>query len=711
MQFARKYIRYNLKNFKSKEYQYKLSEIIKEKRSWSKLNIPDLIARKHVDYSVFQYGSHIPLEFHEDFNEANGSITLNRGERREVTLIIEGKEYKAALVNIDRKGVEIDTLQLRYDSNNDLKKLLKERFQRSYNYIEQNKIGNQLVIVPDSDAEYMEFYKTKEPFRYLVKLISHPKAQQRNIWWVNQKIATLNTTVEHGILWAPLKTSDGRTQYHWETMAELRIGDIVLHYANGALRYVSEVLAPAIIKPKPNYLGEQWEGEGRLVKVRYHKLQPSIKLNTFNNRILELNINRGPLDVNGSVKQGFLFYFSQEGLKIVMEAQPKTDWPEFITRAYELEEDNSVLPEAPQEKPNEGFENHGTILSVSEVLGHICSYIAAQGFTFEEELIKNFYLSLKTKPFVILAGISGTGKSKIGELFAAAVGATEKNGRYRLIPVRPDWNDSADLLGYYNLQGEFVAGPLVKVIKDAIQNPYKPYFVCLDEMNLARVEYYFSEFLSIIESRKLVDGRIISHGININGHEHSERDGGKLYFPENLYVIGTVNMDETTYAFSRKVLDRANTIELTEVNLSKFPEVSEAIDAIEIDNRYFKSDYLLIKDCYVGNEAFIQEKVQILEEINSIIARGGFQVGYRVRDEFCFYLLYNKEWGLLPEEQAVDFQILQKILPRIQGSDGQVKEILEELERLFTDRYPASLRKVQFMLGRLESDGFTSFWP
>ena len=82
-----------------------------------------------------------------------------------------------------------------------------------------------------------------------------------------------------------------------------------------------------------------------------------------------------------------------------------------------------------------------------------------------------------------------------------------------------------------------------------------------------------------------------------------------------------------------------------------------------------------------------------------------------MRDEFCFYLLYNKEWGLLTEEQAVDFQILQKILPRIQGSDGQVKDILEELERLFTERYPASLKKVQFMLGRLESDGFTSFWP
>ncbi|NMA30720.1 MAG: hypothetical protein GX941_02785, partial [Candidatus Methanofastidiosa archaeon] len=319
-----------------------MSEIIKEMRSWTKLDIPDLIARKHVDYSVFQYGSHIPLEFHEDFNEANGGATLERGERREVTLIIEGKEFKAALYNIDRKNVEIDTLQLRYDSNNDLKKLLKERFHRSYDYIEQNKVGKQPVIVPKSDAEYMEFYKTEEPFKYLVKLISQPQLQQRNVWWVN-KGATLNSEVEHGILWAPLKTINGRTQYHWETMAELKTGDIVLHYSSGVLRYVSEVLTPAIITPKPDYLGEQWEGEGRLVRVKYHRLHPSIELNKFNDRILKLNINKGPLDVRGLVKQGYLFYFSQEGLEIVMEAQPETVWPEFIQKAF-LQEGESLMP-------------------------------------------------------------------------------------------------------------------------------------------------------------------------------------------------------------------------------------------------------------------------------------------------------------------------------------------------------------------------------
>ena len=114
-----------------------------------------------------------------------------------------------------------------------------------------------------------------------------------------------------------------------------------------------------------------------------------------------------------------------------------------------------------------------------------------------------------------------------------------------------------------------------------------------------------------------------------------------------------------------------------------------------------------VKDCYVGNEA-IQEKVQILEEINSIIARGGFQVGYRVRDEFCFYLLTTRV-GIIDGRASGRFSDLTKILPRIQGV-WAVKDILEELEG-YSQALPASLKKVQFMLRRLESDGFNSFWP
>ncbi|RQD74493.1 MAG: hypothetical protein D5R97_07760 [Candidatus Syntrophonatronum acetioxidans] len=357
---------------------------------------------------------------------------------------------------------------------------------------------------------------------------------------------------------------------------------------------------------------------------------------------------------------------------------------------------------------NRGFQiitlvkNDGEVIDPQEVIKQVITFIRNKGFVYKDDYLKNFMLCLKTRPFIILAGISGTGKSKLVELFAEAVGANNENGRYRLIPVRPDWNDSTDLLGYKNLQGEFVEGPLTHVIKKARQDPSYPYFVCLDEMNLARVEYYFSDFLSIIESRQKVDGTIISSSLEFHGEV--------IDFPENLYVIGTVNMDETTHSFSRKVLDRANTLEFSEINLSEFPgQVSEG-KVRYIKNKLFKSESITLKDCYPGNEDFIKDKVTLLEEINKILEPGGFQVGYRVRDEFCFYLLYNRDWGLMTEERAIDFQISQKILPRIHGSSMDIEDILEDLKSFCSDSYPVSTSKIDFMLRRFIRDGFTSFW-
>ena len=361
----------------------------------------------------------------------------------------------------------------------------------------------------------------------------------------------------------------------------------------------------------------------------------------------------------------------------------------------------------------------------------IKKYIAWKGFSYEEGLIENFYLSLKSKPFVILAGTSGTGKTRLVKLFAEAISA-----EYKMVPVRPDWSDSSDLFAHVNLNGEFVPGAILEFISEAAKQPEKPFILCLDEMNLARVEYYLSDFLSVIETRELNNGVIESaplmslekYGADLTAREKY----GELDFPQNLYIVGTVNMDETTFPFSKKVLDRANTIEFNYVDLMPDNSVIEVELPLNVDNEFLVSKYLFIAQCQDNsvNDICIE-----LQRINTALKIANAHVGYRVRDEIVFYMINNKDAGLLSDNEALDNEIMQKILPRIQGSSASVKTMLCELFKIFagdydgyqtqsddtasnmltklkegTAIYPHSAEKVAFMVRRFEEDGFTSYW-
>lgn len=386
-----------------------------------------------------------------------------------------------------------------------------------------------------------------------------------------------------------------------------------------------------------------------------------------------------------------------------------------ISTRYE----GDIMSDVPQDLTREKAE----YLSYKDLIQHIHSFIKGKGFNYEKEEIKNLFLSLKSKPFVIISGISGTGKTKIVQWFAESVGATDKNGQFSLIPIRPDWNDGSDLLGYVDIKGEFKEGPLTKVILKAKCNPDRPYFVLLDEMNLARVEYYFSDILSVMESRKWNDNKIVSSTL-LSG----DIIGEDLTLPNNIYIIGTVNMDETTHPFSKKVLDRANTIEFNRVDLSNLAFLAdlEEVEAKVIGQDRFSSKYLHLKDVYQQHKDLVERATNELVEINQALQLINAHVGYRVRDEICFYLAYNEESDLMSYEKAFDHCILQKILPRVAGSDSRVEQLLTDLYRQFTNkeyegeredfthdiegaRYPRSAAKVAEMLRRLE-DGFTSFW-
>lgn len=350
-------------------------------------------------------------------------------------------------------------------------------------------------------------------------------------------------------------------------------------------------------------------------------------------------------------------------------------------------------------------------MTVKTQVAKINEYISAKGFNYDGQLIENFYLSLKAKPFVILAGTSGTGKTRLVRLFAEAIQA-----QYKLVSVRPDWSDSSDLFGHVDLNQKFIPGAIIDFVKQAELNPTKPYFLCLDEMNLARVEYYMSDILSAIETRRYESGRIVTDPVipssNYGNDSSAAGRYGKVILPGNLYIVGTVNMDETTFPFSKKVLDRANTIEFSYVDLLSMPTFStKSAEQISVQNDFLVSQYITLNDCDAKDAEYISSVCTSLQRINSVLEKANAHVGYRVRDEIVFYMLNNRESGLLEETVAFDNQIMQKILPRIQGSSEAIKAMLEELLKVCaSEKYTASEKKINFMIKRYEEDGFTSYW-
>ncbi|MFD0619702.1 McrB family protein [Paenibacillus sp. GCM10027629] len=713
--------------------------MIKKNRSWWKDDtIPNLIGRKQIDWSMFEYGTQIPIDFYEDFSLANRNIEIPLGQSKKVYLIHEGDQFECNLSRINQRKQNREALQIRYDANAELKDYMITKYNSTYNYLLHKRSlaasTRNPITVPEQFSEYLEFYATDKPFVYELKFITNDTPipeDQPSIWWVCQG-TSYNAQKQEGVLWAPLKNINGRTQHHWETMKDVKVNDIVLHYSSGALRAVSQVQAAAIESPKPASLSDQqWEETGRLVVTEYHELNPPIPLEAISQDLLQLHIAKGPINKIGGVNQGYLFPFTIQGLSIVQNKSKDTPWPDFtlLSEMEEVEQNVELVTINDEE--------------TSAHLQIVKDYIQQQGFTYPEFMIENFYLSLKTKPFVILAGISGTGKTKLIQKFAEALGATEANGQFTLIPVRPDWNDPSDLIGYKDLSGTFRRGKLTYVLEEASapENQQKPYFICLDEMNLARVEHYFSDLLSILETQRWQEDRIVTDTVVAE-----DQVGRNLGIPENVFFIGTVNMDETTHPFSKKVLDRANTIEFNHIELDNFSDLEEAAVSTEEDAepqyptaRFLRSNYLQLKDAYAKHKALIQSTVSQLVEINTILESIHAHVGFRVRDSICFYAIYNERFSLMTTEEAMDMQIMQKILPRIQGNNAVVRKVIIELllltlsgsttnskdyvdgerdiEQLWAKqlkennvKYPQSARKLIYMLRRLDDDGFTSFW-
>jgi len=346
--------------------------------------------------------------------------------------------------------------------------------------------------------------------------------------------------------------------------------------------------------------------------------------------------------------------------------------------------------------------------------------------------------ALKTKPFMLLAGISGTGKSRLVRTLAYKTchkellrKDTKKPGNFEIIPVRPNWHDSTELMGYVSrINGEkYITTSFLQFIAKAWRNIDVPFFLCLDEMNLAPVEQYFAEYLSIIETRQIKGKKIVTdyliskasfEEVNLYskllvdlGLDDVEFQDG-ISIPNNLVVIGTVNMDETTHSFSRKVLDRAMTFEMNDVDLTA------GLDNSKNDWSYpqtFISSEEVIGEFTSGAEVvneFAESKrvIDFLINLNTELEGTPFKIAFRVRDEFLIYCYYasldksNPNWLT----NALDEMTSMKILSRIEGDEGKTSSVLSKLQKILTVDYKRSNTKLKEMEARLSTSGYTSFW-
>jgi len=361
-------------------------------------------------------------------------------------------------------------------------------------------------------------------------------------------------------------------------------------------------------------------------------------------------------------------------------------------------------------------ENKDSLHNDSFIIDQVVTSILSTGLIYSPTLIKRFAYSLMAKPFVILSGLAGSGKTQLALAFAKCL-CEDIDNQVCPVSIGADWTNREPLLGYPNaLQPGKYEKPESKVLQllmRANEDPSKPYFLILDEMNLSVVERYFADFLSAMESGepiKLWDG---------NNDVPAE-----ILLPKNVFIIGTINVDETTYMFSPKVLDRANVIEFKiapdemddylgkKVNINLESAYSVCADmAVDFVN---KANSQVEKD--EKNKDVLLSFFKELKKVNA-------EFGYRTVNEISRYLHFAD--GDLEDDAAIDTAILQKLLPKLHGSRKKLVPVLTSLWQLClnngitkeidaefsaTDfKYPESAEKIQRMYNAVVDNGFTSF--
>jgi 5-methylcytosine-specific restriction protein B len=407
------------------------------------------------------------------------------------------------------------------------------------------------------------------------------------------------------------------------------------------------------------------------VTTQYYDLPTTIALE----QLASLRSLRGrhlPIDKDGFVKQAYLCILTPEGfaeiLSLIPEASIPSPFQQYRQKSEPISSQRAMLTDKFVEKAAED--------------------IRKSGFKVTDAMFRRFITALLAKPFVILTGTSGTGKTQLALKFAQWLVGREK---YQLVAVGADWTDNRQVLGHYNpFEEKFISTKILDLVLDARDDQDSPYFLILDEMNLSHVERYFADFLSALEAGESI-------ALHRNGSSVQTACGRpvkkSIRIPDNLFIVGTVNIDETTYMFSPKVLDRANVIEfgITATELKDFIQSGDRLR--ELTSR--AGDGLPEAFLQTARDAGASDKEgqangtgdlalpgKHTVALFSLLEGSGMEFGFRGASEVerCFEiwrrLTKPEDWNAA---EVCDYLILQKILPKLHGSRMRIEPLLAAL--------------------------------